>query len=96
MTKNGHNFIRSIFRRRTERTPVCAELASRSEADSDRSDIRMFEVGLSAKQSGDYEQSTGDCARTKLSEQCLPEQSTGIAAQEAESSRLIAIAKDNE
>ena len=77
MTKNGHNFIRSIFRRRTERTPVCAELASRSEADSDRSDIRMFEVGLSAKQSGDYEQSTGN------------------AAQEAESSRLIAIAKDN-
>ena len=77
MTKNGHNFIRSIFRRRTERTPVCAELASRSEADSDRSDIRMFEVGLSVKQSGDYEQSTGN------------------AAQEAESSRLIAIAKDN-
>lgn len=77
MTKNGHNFIRSIFRRRTERTPVCAELASRSEADSDRSDIRMFEVGLSAKQSGDYEQSTGN------------------TAQEAESNRLIAIAKDN-
>lgn len=77
MIKNGHTFIRSIFRRRTECTPVCAELASRSEADSDRSDIRMFEVGLSAKQSGDYEQSTGN------------------AAQEAESSRLIAIAKDN-
>lgn len=77
MIKNGHTFIRSIFRRRAERTPVCAELASRSEADSDRSDIRMFEVGLSAKQSGDYEQSTGN------------------AAQEAESSRLIAIAKDN-
>ena len=77
MIKNGHTFIRSIFRRRAERTPVCAELASRSEADSDRSDIRMFEVGLSAKQSGDYEQSTGN------------------AAQEAESSRLIAIAKEN-
>lgn len=77
MIKNGHTFIRSIFRRRAERTPVCAELASRSEADSDRSDIRMFEVGLSAKQSGDYEQSTGN------------------AAQEAESNRLIAIAKDN-
>lgn len=77
MTKNGHNFIRSIFRRRTERTPVCAELASRSEADSDRSDIRMFEVGLSVKQPGDYEQSTGN------------------SAQEAESNRLIAIAKDN-
>ena len=77
MIKNGHTFIRSIFRRRAERTTVCAELASRSEADSDRSDIRMFEVGLSVKQHGDYEQSTGN------------------AAQEAESSRLIAIAKDN-
>lgn len=77
MIKNGHTFIRSIFRRRTERTPVCAELASRSEADSDRSDIRMFEVGLSAKQSGDHEYGTGN------------------AAQEAESNRLIAIAKDN-
>lgn len=77
MIKNGHTFIRSIFRRRTERTPVCAELASRSEADSDRSDIRMFEVGLSAKQSGNHEYGTGN------------------AAQEAESNRLIAIAKDN-
>lgn len=77
MIKNGHTFIRSIFRRRAERTPVCAELASRSEADSDRSDIRMFEIGLSTQQPGDYEQSTGN------------------AAQEAESSRLIAIAKEN-
>ena len=77
MIKNGHTFIRSIFRRRAERTPVCAELASRSEADSDRSDIRMFEIGLSTQQPGDYEQGTGN------------------AAQEAESNRLIAIAKDN-
>ncbi len=63
MIKNGHTFIRSIFRRRTERTPVCAELASRSEADSDRSDIRMFEVGLSAKQSGNHEYGTGNAAQ---------------------------------
>lgn len=77
MINNGHTFIKNIFRRRAKRTPVCAELASRSEADSDRSDIRMFEIGLSAKQSGDHEQGTGN------------------AAQEAESNRLIAIAKDN-
>ena len=77
MTKNGQTFIRSIFRRRGKRTPVCAELATRREADSDRSDIRMFEVGLSAKQSGDHQHGTGN------------------AAQEAESNRLIAIAKDN-
>lgn len=76
MIKNGHTFINNVFRRRTERTPVCAEFASRSEADSDRGDIRMFEVGLSIKQSGDYEQSAGN------------------AAQEAESNRLIAIAKE--
>lgn len=55
----------------------------------------MFEVGLSAKQSGDHEQGTGDCPRTTLSEQYLPKQGTGNAAQEAESNRLIAIAKDN-
>lgn len=95
MTKNGQTFIRSIFRRRGKRTPVCAELATRREADSDRSDIRMFEVGLSAKQSGDHEQGTGDCPRTTLSEQYLPELGTGNAAQEAERNRLIAIAKDN-
>ena len=68
MINNGHTFIKNIFRRRAKRTPVCAELASRREADSDRSDIRMFEIGLSAKQSGDYEQGTGNCPRTKLSE----------------------------
>ena len=68
MINNGHTFIKNIFRRRAKRTPVCAELASRREADSDRSDIRMFEIGLSVKQSGDYEQGTGDCPRTKLSE----------------------------
>ena len=77
MTKNGQTFIRSIFRRRAERTPVCAELATKREAASDRSHIRMFEVGLPAKQSGDHEYGTGN------------------AAQEAESNRLIAIAKDN-
>ena len=54
---------------------TCAEFASRNEADSDRSDIRVFEAGLSTEQYGDYEQSTGN------------------AAQEKESNRLIAIAK---
>ena len=44
--------------------------------DSDRSDIGVFEAGLSAQQYGDYEQGTG------------------IAAQEIESARLIAIAKE--
>lgn len=75
MIKDEYRFIRNIFERRAECARVCAELATRSEADSDRSNIRMFEVGLSAQQSGDYEQSTGN------------------SAEEAESKRLIAIAK---
>ena len=58
MWRYGRKIIESLFKRRTERTPVRAELASRSEADSDRSDIRVFEAGLSTQQHGDYEQGT--------------------------------------
>ena len=76
MINNGNTLIKRIFRRREECVAVCAELATRSEADSDRRDIRMFETGLSIEQYGDYEQSTGN------------------AAQEAESLRLITIAKE--
>ena len=74
----GHRLIETLFKRRPERIAICAGLTSRSEADSDRSDIGVFETGLSAQQSGDYEQGTG------------------IAAQEAESARLIAVAKEHE
>ena len=77
MWKYGRKVIESLLKRRTERPAICAEFAARSEADSDRSDIRVFEAGLSAEQYGDYEQSTGN------------------AAQEKESNRLIAIAKAN-
>ena len=75
MWKYGRKVIEALFKRRTECPAIRAEFASRSEADSDRSDIRVFEAGLSAEQYGDYEQSTGN------------------AAQEKESNRLIAIAK---
>lgn len=77
MWKYGRKVIDALFKRRTECSAIRAEFASRSEADSDRSDIRVFEAGLSAEQYGDYEQSTGN------------------AAQEKESNRLIAIAKAN-
>lgn len=77
MNNYGHRIIETFFKRRAERTAICAELASRSEADSDRSDIGVFEVGLSAEQHGDYEQGTG------------------VAAQEEEGQRLIAIAKEH-
>ena len=49
---------------------------SKFEADSSRSDIRVFEIGLSSQQYGDYEQGTRN------------------AAYEAESARLISIAKE--
>ena len=63
MWKYGRKVIDALFKRRTERTPVRAELERRSEADSSRSDIRVFEVGLSAEQYGDYEQGTRNAAQ---------------------------------
>lgn len=75
MAYYGHRIIETLFKRRTERPAICAEFASKGEADSDRSNIGVFEAGLSFEQLGDYEQSTG------------------IAAQEEEGERLIAVAK---
>lgn len=78
MWKNyGQKIISSLFKKWTDSTAVRVELESKVQADSDRSDIRMFEAGLPNEQYGDYEQSTR------------------VAAQEAEGARLIAIAKAN-
>ena len=65
MWKYGRKVIESLLKRRTERPAIRAEFASRSEADSDRSDIRVFEAGLSAEQYGDYQQSTGNASQEK-------------------------------
>ena len=65
MWKYGRKVIESLLKRRTECPEIRAEFASRSEADSDRSDIRMFETGLSAEQYGNYEQGTGNAAQEK-------------------------------
>jgi len=73
----GRKIIDTLFKRRAKRPPICAQFEPRSEADSDRSDIGMFEVGLSIERYGNHEQGTGN------------------AAQEAESNRLISIAKEN-
>lgn len=75
MLNNGTEFIRHFLKNWRKRTAICPVLESKVQADSDRRNIRVFEVGLSFERYGDYEQSTGN------------------AAQEAESSRLIAIAK---
>lgn len=72
----GRKIINAIFKKWTDSTGICVELGTKVQADSDRSDIRVFEIGLPPEQHGDYEQSTG------------------IAAQESESTRIIAIAKD--
>ena len=62
MWNYGRKIIEYIFKKRRECIDICAELESRSEADSDRSDIRVFEIGLSSEQYGDYEQGTGNSA----------------------------------
>ena len=53
----GRKVIHALFKRRSKCPPICAELESRSAANCDRSDIGMFEAGLSAKQHGDNQQS---------------------------------------
>ena len=53
----GRKVIHALFKRRSKCAPICAEFESKSAADSDRSDIGMFEAGLSAKQHGDNQQS---------------------------------------
>lgn len=77
MLKYGKRIVDALLGKRAERTTVRAELGPKVQADSDRSDIRVFEIGLSAEQHGDYEHGTGN------------------AAQAAESTRLIQIAKNN-
>ena len=62
MIEYGHRIIEALFKRRAERTAICAELASRREADRDHRDIRVFEIGLSAEQYRDYEQGSGVAA----------------------------------
>lgn len=61
----GRKIINAIFKKRTDSPAVRVEFESRVQADSDRSDIRVFEIGLSSEQYGDYEQSTGAAAQEK-------------------------------
>ena len=62
MCNYGRKIIEYIFKKRRECIDICAELECRSEAYRDRSDIRVFEIGLSSEQYGDYEQGTGNAA----------------------------------
>ena len=60
MKSYGRKIIDYIFKR-------CYEPERKVQADSDRSDIRVFETGLSTQQYGDNRQST----RTAEKEECL-------------------------
>lgn len=62
MWRYGRKIIGNIFKKRRECVGLCAELECRSEADCDRRDIGVFEIGLSSEQYGDYEQGTGNSA----------------------------------
>ena len=67
MKSYGKKIIDYIFKRWTERPAICYEPERKVQADSDRSDIRVFETGLSTQQYGDNRQST----RTAEEEECL-------------------------
>ena len=56
--KYGRKIINYIFAKRSKRPAIRYELERKVQADSDRSDIRVFETGLSPQQYGDNWQST--------------------------------------
>lgn len=64
----GRKIIDYIFKKRSERLTICYEPERKVQADSDRSDIRVFETGVPTQQHGDNRQSTRnaedeDCSR---------------------------------
>ena len=67
MKSYGRKIIDYIFKRWAERAAICYEPERKVQADSDRSDIRVFETGLSTQQYGDHRKST----RTAEDEECL-------------------------
>ena len=67
MMSYGRKIIDYIFKRWTECPAICYEPERKVQADSDRSDIRVFETGLSTQRYGDYWQGK----RTAEEEECL-------------------------
>ena len=67
MKSYGRKIIDYIFKRWAERPAICYELERKVQADSDRSDIRVFETGVSTQRHGDYWQGK----RTAEEEECL-------------------------
>lgn len=67
MENYGRKIINYIFGKRSNSSTISYEREQKVQADSDRSDIRVFETGLSPQQYGDNRQST----RTAEDEECL-------------------------
>ena len=67
MKSYGRKIIDYIFGKRSDCPAIHYECERKIQADSDRSDIRVFETGLSTQQYGDNRQST----RTAEKEECL-------------------------
>lgn len=61
MKSYGRKIIDYIFKRWAERSAICYEPERKVQADSDRSDIRVFETGLSSQQYGDNRQKHENC-----------------------------------
>ena len=66
MENYGRKIINYIFGKRSNSSSISYEREQKVQADSDRSDIRVFETGLSTQQYGDNRQST----RTAEEEEC--------------------------
>ena len=60
MWNYGREIIKNIFARRTQSTRLHYEYISRVQADSHRSDIRVFETGVSSQRYGNNQQSASD------------------------------------
>ena len=66
MKSYGRKIIDYIFKRWAERPAICYEPERKVQADSDRSDIRVFETGISPQRHGNIRQSS----RTAEEEEC--------------------------
>ena len=71
MWRYGEKLIRHLFKKRTESQPIRVVLESKIQADRDRSDIRVFETGVSSQRYGDYEQGTRAAAQETEGERLI-------------------------
>ena len=66
MKSYGRKIIDYIFKRWAERPAICYEPERKVQADSDRSDIRVFETGIAPQRHGNIRQSS----RAAKEEEC--------------------------